>query len=388
MKLIHTADWQIGMTFHGLREYSREAMSKARLEVIDAIADYANDVKNEIDFVLVSGDIFQTPRISESLVKNTFKKIARIQKPVYFLAGNHEWQGTEFMFATKYFVDNKPANLHILNSGINNVEGLKDVEIVGVPLEGKEETTDLVKTQLDLLEPTKGIRILAGHGAIDKVVYTGDRKDLIALAPIEEAIATGKIHYAAFGDRHSTTNVGSSGAVWYSGAPEPTDYDEDPNGQRNVLVVEVKPGEKANVEKVEVGKWEFICLGKPKEQYEIRSEQDLADLEALIDSVKRPSQTLVKIYLDSVLDVEADLRRESLFDEWENDTLAGFAKSDSSLGARREVNPLTEKVPTGLSGYALSAYQDLKGRAMKDDEESEIALAALKLLTEFAGGNK
>jgi DNA repair exonuclease SbcCD nuclease subunit len=388
MKLIHTADWQIGMTFHGLREYSREAMSKARLEVIDAIADYANDVKNEIDFVLVSGDIFQTPRISESLVKNTFKKIARIQKPVYFLAGNHEWQGTEFMFATKYFVDNKPANLHILNSGINNVEGLKDVEIVGVPLEGKEETTDLVKTQLDLLEPTKGIRILAGHGAIDKVVYTGERKDLIALAPIEEAIATGKIHYAAFGDRHSTTNVGNSGAVWYSGAPEPTDYDEDPNGQRNVLVVEINPGEKTTVEKVEVGKWEFICLGKPKEQYEIRSEQDLSDLEARIDGVKRPSQTLVKIYLDSVLDVEADLRRESLFDEWENDTLAGFAKSDSSLGARREVNPLTEKVPAGLSGYALSAYQDLKGRAMKDDEESEIALAALKLLTEFAGGNK
>jgi DNA repair exonuclease SbcCD nuclease subunit len=388
MKLIHTADWQIGMTFHGLREYSREAMSKARLEVIDAIADYANDVKNEIDFVLVSGDIFQTPRISESLVKNTFKKIARIQKPVYFLAGNHEWQGTEFMFATKYFVDNKPANLHILNSGINNVEGLKDVEIVGVPLEGKEETTDLVKTQLDQLQPTNGIRVLAGHGAIDKVVYTGDRKDLIALAPIEEAIATGKIHYAAFGDRHSTTNVGNSGAVWYSGAPEPTDYDEDPDGQRNVLVVEINPGEKANVEKVEVGKWEFICLGKPKEQYEIRSEQDLADLEALIDNVKRPSQTLVKIYLDSVLDVEADLRRESLFDEWENDTLGGFAKSDSSLGARREVNPLTEKVPTGLSGYALSAYQDLKVRAMKDDEESEIALAALKLLTEFSGGNK
>ena len=388
MRFIHTADWQIGMTFHGLREYSREAMSKARLEVIDAIADYANNAANGIDFVLVCGDMFQTPRISETLVKNTFKKIIRIDKPVFVLAGNHEWQGTEFIFANKYFVENKPKNFHILEAGnkiINEVEGL---EIVGVPLEGKEDQIDIVKAQLDLLEPTTNIRILAGHGAIDKVVYTGDRKDLIALAPIEEAIAGGKLHYAAFGDRHSTTKVGTSGAVWYSGAPEPTDYDEDPEGQRNVLVVEIKPGEKAKVEPLEVGKWEFICLGKPKEQYEIRSEQDLRDLEARVDKIKRPAQTLVKIYLDSMLDVETDLRRESLFDEWENDTLAGFAKSDSSLGARREVNPLTEKVPTGLSGYALSAYMDLKERAMKDDEESEIALKALTLLIEFAGGNK
>ena len=84
MKFIHTADWQIGMTFHGLREYSREAMSKARLEVIDAIADYANNSANGIDFVLVCGDMFQTPRISETLVKNTFKKII-VKKFKYFL---------------------------------------------------------------------------------------------------------------------------------------------------------------------------------------------------------------------------------------------------------------------------------------------------------------
>ncbi len=388
MKFIHTADWQIGKTFHGLREYSREAMSKARLEVIDAIADYANNPTNEIDFVLVCGDMFETPRVSENLIKNTFKKISRINKPVYVLAGNHEWNGSEYIFTSKYFLENKPDKLHVLNAGCNTLKDLAGVEIVGAPREGKDDQVDLVKAQLDLLEPTSNIRILAGHGAIDKVVYTGDRKDLIALQPIEEAIASGKIHYAALGDRHSTTKVGVTGAVWYSGAPEPTDYDEDPDGQRNVLVVEIKPGEKVKVEPLEVGKWEFICLGKPKEQYEIRSEQDLKDLETRIDSVKRPSQTLVKIYLDSILDVETDLRRQSLFDEWENDFLAGFAESDSSVGARREIDPLTEKVPAGLSGYALTAYQDLKERAMRDDDEAKISLEALKLLTEFAGGNK
>ena len=146
MKFIHTADWQIGKTFHGLREYSREAMSKARLEVIDAIADYANNPTNEIDFVLVCGDMFETPRVSENLIKNTFKKISRINKPVYVLAGNHEWNGSEYIFTSKYFLENKPDKLHVLNAGCNTLKDLAGVEIVGAPREGKDDQVDLVLT--------------------------------------------------------------------------------------------------------------------------------------------------------------------------------------------------------------------------------------------------
>jgi DNA repair exonuclease SbcCD nuclease subunit len=193
MKLIHTADWQIGMTFHGFKEKSRIMMEDDRLEVIEAIGAYANKEQNGIDFVLVCGDMFETPRVSETLVKKTFKKIERINKPVYVLAGNHEWNGTEFMFTTKYFLENKPANLHVLKAGINVVEGLPGVEIVAAPLEGKEAQIDLIKAQLDLLEPTTNIRILAGHGSIDAIMPAGGRKDLIAIAPIEKALRTRKI---------------------------------------------------------------------------------------------------------------------------------------------------------------------------------------------------
>lgn len=386
MKFIHTADWQIGMTFHGFKEKSRSAMEDDRIEVIEAIGDFANNAANGIEFVLVCGDIFETPRVSETLVKKTFKKIERIKKPVYVLAGNHEWNGSEFMFSTKYFLENKPANLHILQSGINAVEGLSGVEIVAAPLEGKEDQIDLVKAQIDLLEPTTNIRIVAGHGSIDAIMPAGGRKDLIALAPIENALAEKKIHYVAMGDRHSTTRVGDSGAVWYSGAPEPTSFTED--DQRNVLAVEVDPGTVPKVEKIQVGQWEFIRFGTKFEQHQLRSKQDLDDLEMQIDAIKKPPKTAVKIYLDSVLDFDSDVRRGTLFDEWEDDTLARFEVSKSSKGATIESDPLNEKTPAGLSGYALSAYEELKESAMAEDDDSEIALEALKLLTEFAGGNK
>ena len=75
MKFIHTADWQIGMSFHGFKEKSRIMMEDDRLEVIKAIGDYANIDKNGIDFVLVCGDMFETPRVSETLVKKSSQKI-------------------------------------------------------------------------------------------------------------------------------------------------------------------------------------------------------------------------------------------------------------------------------------------------------------------------
>jgi DNA repair exonuclease SbcCD nuclease subunit len=293
------------------------------------------------------------------------------------------------MFTTKYFLENKPANLHVLQAGINAVEGLTGVEIVAAPLEGKEDLIDLVKAQIDLLEPTNSIRIVAGHGSIDAIMPAGGRKDLIALAPIEKALADKKIHYVAMGDRHSTTKVGDSGAIWYSGAPEPTSFKEEVTAdQRNVLAVEVNPGTPAKVEKIQVGQWEFVRLGTKFEQHQLRSKQDLEDLEKQIYAIKKQHKTAVKIYLDSVLDFDSDVRRGALFDEWEDDTLARFEVSKSSKGATIESDPLNEKTPAGLSGYALSAYEELKESAIADDEDSEIALEALKLLTEFAGGNK
>ena len=386
MKFIHTADWQIGMTFHGFKEKSRIMMEDDRLEVIEAIGEYAKNPKNEIDFVLVCGDMFDTPRVAESLIKKTFKKIERIGKPVYVLAGNHEWHGTEFIFESKYFLDNKPENLHVLKAGSNSIDGVSMVDLVGAPLEGKSDEKDLVAEQIANCGPTNAIRILAGHGSIDAIMPAGGRKDLISLAVIEAALANGQIHYVAMGDRHSTTKVGDTGAVWYSGAPEPTNFTED--DQRNILVVEITPGAKPKVEKVEVGQWEFIRLGTKFSQHQLRTPEDLKTIEKLIDDVKKPSKTAVKIYLDSVLDFDTDVRRGNLFDEWENDILAGFQVSKSSIGAKIESNPLLEQDPEGLSGYALSAYRELKERAMSDDSDSETALEALKLLTAFAGGNK
>ena len=47
------------------------------------------------------------------------------------------------------------------------------------------------------------------------------------------------MHYVALGDKHSRTEVGSTGRVWYSGSPEVTNYDDIEPDPGHVLVVDV-----------------------------------------------------------------------------------------------------------------------------------------------------
>ena len=128
MKFIHTSDWQIGMNFGFLKEKSRNLMADARLAAINRIAEIANDESRGIDFVLVAGDLFDTPRVSEANIKLVMRNIRKIKKPVYVLAGNHEWNGNEYIYDNPAFLENKESNFVLLEPGIKVIGD--DFEII------------------------------------------------------------------------------------------------------------------------------------------------------------------------------------------------------------------------------------------------------------------
>lgn len=53
-----------------------------------------------------------------------------------------------------------------------------------------------------------------------------DEPPTIRLRTVADAIAEGRFHYVALGDRPSAAHVGSTGQVWYSGTPDQTRFDE------------------------------------------------------------------------------------------------------------------------------------------------------------------
>jgi len=393
MKFIHTSDWQIGMPFLFLPEKFRKLMEQARLDAITNIAKLANDPSRSIEFVLVCGDVVDTPRVSDSAVRQLMREIKGIQKPVYFLAGNHEWKESEYIFENEHFKEMLPGNVSILKPGVNRTH-LENVEIVAAPLEGKHASDDVLRTVLSRLEQSNLIRIVAAHGSLSSFIAVKSDDQKLDFQAISESLNAKLINYVALGDRHSTTSVDKNGRlisfegksntevlpVYYSGAHEVTDYDEVDPG--NILIVDISDSGEINVEKVHVGNLQLVEGSTLKNPTVLRSSEDLEVLEAFIESLDNPRQTAVKIYLDSELTLDEDMRRIELFRQWSEELLAGFDVSDNKELPKPKirVDPMDFEIPSNLKGYVRETYQVLRDLTLGQGPEAKTAYDAFSLL--------
>ena len=93
LKILHTADWHLGKR---LQEYSRIAEQKLVLDEICQVAD-----QEEVDLVLLAGDIFDAFNPSHESVELLYKTLRRLSKngarPVIAISGNHD--STQFVEA-------------------------------------------------------------------------------------------------------------------------------------------------------------------------------------------------------------------------------------------------------------------------------------------------
>ena len=86
IKILHTADWHLGKR---LQEYSRLEEQKLVLEEICQVAD-----REDVDLVLLAGDIFDTFNPSHEAVELLYKTLRRLSKqgsrPIVAISGNHD----------------------------------------------------------------------------------------------------------------------------------------------------------------------------------------------------------------------------------------------------------------------------------------------------------
>ncbi|WP_192346047.1 exonuclease subunit SbcD [Algoriphagus sp. Y33] len=93
IKILHTADWHLGKK---LQEFSRLEEQKLVLEEIRIIADREN-----VDLILLAGDIFDTFNPSHEAVELLYKSLRRLtnggKRPIVVISGNHD--STQFVEA-------------------------------------------------------------------------------------------------------------------------------------------------------------------------------------------------------------------------------------------------------------------------------------------------
>ena len=367
VRFVHSADWQLGRAPYYLSEEAGARFSAARVEAIGAIATLA--VQEDCDFVVVCGDVFESNHIDRQVLVRALDKMRGAARVEFFLLpGNHDPLDASSIFRSPTFKEHGPDNVTVLD-GSEPVQAASGVELIAAPWPNKRPLTDLVSEACERLEPTDDLRVVCGHGAVDAMWPDANNPAYISLGRLEEWIKSDMIHYVALGDRHSTTEVGGTGRVWYSGAPEPTDFDETEPG--NVLVVDLDR-DTVHVDRQGVGTWRF-----EHRDWDLGTDLDIDALRDWLESPDNKERFIVRASLRGQVSVAQKAHLVQMLDHY-TDLLGGLEIRDGE-GGLAVVPDEADLDDFSVSGYAREALSDLSEKAQSGDQ-AVIAQDALALL--------
>ncbi len=373
MKFLHTADWQLGMTRHFLDPDAQARYSAARRDAVAALGALARETGAE--FVVVAGDVFDANQLAPRVISQSLEAIRAIEVPVYLLPGNHDPLDASSVYTSVLFARECPDNVTVLDrAGVWEVR--PGVQIVAAPWHSKRPTVDLTAEVTASLDADGTARILVAHGAVDVLDPDRDNPARIRMAGLTEALDRRALHYVALGDKHSRTAVGDSGRVWYSGAPEVTNYDHREPDSGHVLLVDVDlddPAHPVSVDSRRVGAWRFLTLNR-----ELAGSRDIADLDVNLDQLPDKDRTVVQLALVGTLSVTDRAALDACLDKHAR-LFAGLSTWERHT--HLVVQPADDEFDDlGVGGFAADALAELKDTARSDGADAEAARGALALL--------
>lgn len=298
MKILHTSDWHLGRILYGRKRY----------EEFDAFLTWLAETihKNEINVLLMAGDVFDTTAPSNRAQELYYRFLCRVAgsscRHVVVIAGNHD--SPSFLNAPKELL--KVLNVHVVGSISEDLEDevlvlrnerdipelivcavpyLRDRDIriaeIGESIEDKEQKlidgirnhyaivatmAEQKRNQLNADIPivamghlfTAGGQKVDGDGVRD--LYVG------SLAHVSARIFPTCFDYLALGHLHVPQKVNGSEIIRYSGSPLPMGFGEAKQ-QKSVCQVEFH-GTVASIQlinipvfqKLERIKGDWVCI--------------------------------------------------------------------------------------------------------------------------------
>ena len=272
MKILHTSDWHLGRSLYGKKRYDEFS------EFLDWLGKTIE--KEDIDVLLVAGDIFDTSTPSNRAQKLYYRFLCRVAgsccRHIVVIAGNHD--SPSFLNAPKellrainvYVVGAMTENLEDEVIVLNNDQNIPQAIICAVPyLRDKDiriiepgETIDdknakLVSGLKDhyanicaIAEQKQAVFAENGHSEVPIIgmghLFTSGGKTVDgdgvrelyvgSLAHIGKDIFLASIDYLALGHLHVPQIVGDAEYIRYSGSPIPMGYGENMHDKKVVII--------------------------------------------------------------------------------------------------------------------------------------------------------
>ena len=364
IRFIHSSDWQLGMTRASLSPEAASRFSQARIDAIATLGKLARE--HDARFIVVAGDVFESNQLSRQTLMRAIDALESLPVPIFLLPGNHDPLDGASIFSTPEFMAIGEHVIVLRDMKPVAVPGVPEVEVVGAPWRSKHPNSDLCRDLADSLEPAGSmVRVAVAHGQVDTLSPDPSRPEVISLANAEKAIRDNRFHYLALGDRHSVTEAGSTGRVWYCGAPVATAFDEvDPN---QALLVALEAGGDCRVEALEVGAWSFLA-----EQCAMNGPEDLAAFDQWLNEIPNKERTVIKVGFEGSINLATAAALDQIME--------AKAELFASLRQRERTTDLAivpdqlDQDSVSLSGYARDTWNDLLEMAQQGDPVAQDAL--------------
>jgi DNA repair exonuclease SbcCD nuclease subunit len=372
IRFLHTGDWQLGMTRHFLSEGVQERFAQSRFDAIRELGRIAEE--ENCRFMVVCGDVFESNLVDRKTVSRALEALKDVPVSVYLLPGNHDPLNEASVYRSTTFLERKPSHVHVIEdtTPILVDEG---IEILGIPWTSKSPLQDLVALTTGKLEPiVNKLRVCVAHGMVDNLSPTPDDPALISLHAVENAISQNKIHYLALGDRHSLTEVGDSGRIWYAGTPEPTDYKEVKPGFALVSTINE---EGVTTKEVNVGRWKFI----EREQVDLNTKEDIETLRGWFENLEDKERTVIKLCLVGALSLSFHGELEELISHVQEILGAVETRMNNLVVIPEDA----DFMDLGFSGFASCTVERLRSNVEESGPDSITSRDALALLVRLAG---
>jgi len=228
IKLLHTADWQIGRTPTAFEPDDAALLAEARFAVVERLARLAT--AEGVQAVLVAGDVFDAQGVSDKTIHRLFNNLAAFNGPWVLIPGNHDAGLAESVWTRAARLNAVPPNAHVCLRPEPLLFAALGLAVLPAPLTQRQTHSDLTEWFAAAQVPAQMVRVGLAHGSVQGILSEDiDSSNPIAAGRAEQA----GLDYLALGDWHGCRQVDAR--TWYSGTPETDRFKANASGQALVV---------------------------------------------------------------------------------------------------------------------------------------------------------
>ena len=366
LKILHSADWQIGKVFRFVDDSTMGLLQEARLAAITKLGE--KSVELGANHVLVAGDVYDMEALSPRSLNQPMERMRKFGEVNWHLMpGNHDPHRPHGLW-DQLMRRGVPDNVFVHLSAEPRIFESDRFAILPAPLQYRRTLQDPTVYMDNAETPDGIIRMGLAHGTVRG--FGSDDKDVPNFISPNRPNSAG-LAYLALGDWHGQKKINDK--VWYSGTHETDAFDVEGGGQ--ALLVEIEGADAAPVvTPVETGHYRWITF-----RQQINSREDI---DALVSTLRGSGEDLNRTLVRLLVEGAVSLQDRQYFEEQVVEQVSAafcYLRVDD---IRLFPSPSEEDLDQiDRGGFVRTAADALKQKAEDiSDPDHEVAAMALQRL--------